>query len=43
MKMFKELFEVIKEIEPENETVVIFSGLVQWEEYDFHSQIGSKG
>ena len=37
--MVKKLVKVIKEIDSEKETEIIFSGLIQWEDHDFRDQI----
>ena len=39
MKMVKKLVKVIKEIDSEKETEIIFSGLIQREDHDFRDQI----
>ena len=39
MMMVKKLVKVIKEIDSENETKVIFSGLIQRKDHDFLDQI----
>ena len=39
MKMVKKLVKVIKEKDPEKETEIIFSRLIQREDHDFRDQI----
>ena len=39
MKMVKKLVKVIKEMDSEKETEIIFSGLIQREDHDFRDQI----
>ena len=39
IKMVKKLVKVIKEIDSEKETEIIFSGLIQTEYHDFRDQI----
>ena len=39
MTMVRKLVKVIKEIDSEKETEIIFSGLIQREDHDFHDQI----
>ena len=39
MKMVKKLVKIIKEIDSEKETEIIFSGLIQREGHDFRDQI----
>ena len=40
MKMVKKLVKVIKERDSENKTKIIFSDLIQKEDYDFRDKIG---
>ena len=40
MKMVKKLVKVIKERNSENKTKIIFSDLIQKEDYDFPDKIG---
>ena len=39
MKMVKKLVKVIKEVDSEKETEIVFSGLIQREGHDFRDQI----
>ena len=39
-RLVKKLVKVIKEIEPEKETEIMFSGLIQREDHDFRDQEG---
>ena len=39
MKMIKKLVKVIKEIDSENETEIIFYGLIQRKDHDFRDHI----